>query len=118
MNCLPTASSISLKARVRLLLYINRFDETDAKLIVVDPSQLATPVCFPHGRKHKEKLLQGETFDRAADGQSSARLRNILHCARTLPRTIDRHHVRGEPALKYDTIRLAVFHLIKSSKQK
>jgi hypothetical protein len=103
---------------LRLLLYINRFDETDANLIAIDPSQLANAGMLSHGRKHKEKLFQGKTLDRAADGQLSARLRNILYCARTLPRTIDRHHVRGEPALKYDTMCLAVFHLIKSSKQK
>jgi hypothetical protein len=102
---------------LRLLLYINRFDETDANLIAIDPSQLATLVCFPMDEA-QGKTLSGEDPRRAADGQLSARLRNILYCARTLPRTIDRHHVRGEPALKYDTMCLAVFHLIKSSKQK
>jgi hypothetical protein len=111
----PTASVPALKARsAATSSYVGRFDEPDAKLIAVDPSKLATPVCFPHCRKHKEKLLQRKTFDRAADGQFSARLRNILHCTRTLPRTVDRHHVRGEPALEYDTMCLAQFHLINS----
>src|SRR2546429_1684715 len=87
---------------LRLLLFIGRFYETDANLIAVDPSQLATPVCFPHCRKHKEKLLQGKTFDRAAHGQFSARFRNILHCTWTLPRTVDRHQIRGEPTLEHD----------------
>jgi hypothetical protein len=44
---------------LRLLRYINRFDETDGNLIAVDPSKLATPVSFPHCRKHKEKLFRG-----------------------------------------------------------
>jgi hypothetical protein len=108
----PTASVPALKARsAATSSYVGRFDEPDAKLIAVDPSKLATSVCFPHCRKHKEKLLQGKTFDRTANGKSSPGLRYILHCTRTLPRTVDRHHVRGEPALEYDTMCLTLFHL-------
>ena len=108
----PTASVPEFKARLlRLLLYVGRFDEADANLIAVDPSKLATPVCFPHCREHKKKFFQRKTFDRTANGKSSPRFRYILHCTRTLPRTVDRHHVRGEPALEYDTMCLTLFHL-------
>jgi hypothetical protein len=96
-------------------LFFDRFEEVDANLIAIDPSELAAPICFSHGRKHQEKLLHGKTLNRTVDCKSSAGIRHILHCAGPPPSTVDRHHVSGKSPLKYDTMCLALFHLNQSS---
>ena len=53
-------------------------EEKDANLIAIDPGELAAPVRVSDSRKQQEKFLEGKTFDRAVDGQSSAGLRYIL----------------------------------------
>ena len=54
----------------------------------------------------------------APNGQSSAGLRYILQVAGSPPSTVDRHDVNGKSALKYKTMRLAIFHLKQSSNSK
>jgi hypothetical protein len=41
-------------------------------LIAIDPGELTAPVRVSHSRKQQKKFLEGKTFDRAVDGQSSA----------------------------------------------
>ena len=94
---------------------VARFEEKDANLIAIDPGELTAPVRVSHSRKQQKKFLEGKTFDRAVDGQSSAGLRYILHSAGPPPSTVDGHHVGGKSPLKYDTLCLPEFHLNQTS---
>jgi hypothetical protein len=47
-------------ALLGFFLLLARFDEMDANLIAIDPSEFATPIGFSHGRQHQEKLLHGK----------------------------------------------------------
>ena len=83
----------------RFFLLVARSEEKDANLIAIDPGELAAPVRVSHSRKQQKKFLEGKTFDRAVDGQSSAGLRYILHGAGTPPSTVDCHHAGRSGAL-------------------
>jgi len=97
---------------------VARFEEKDANLIAIDPGELEAPVRVSHRRKQQEQFLEGKTFDRAVDGQSSAGLRYILHGAGPPPSTVDGHHVGGKSPLEYDTLCLPQFHLNQTVKLK
>jgi hypothetical protein len=106
-----------LRHRVlRLLLYINRFDETDANLIAIDPSQLATLVCFPMDESTRKNSFRGRpsieppTVNLAPVSETSC----IVH---------GRCHVPSIAIMfatnpRYDTMCLALFHLINSFEYK
>src|SRR5215475_5177326 len=85
------------------------FEEVDADLVAIDPSQLAAPVGQSGGRQQQKKFLEVQALDRALDGELGAGLGDVLHRALAPPGPVDSHHMGRYPALEDDAIAFASF---------